>query len=63
MDADLKLIAESRVESPLNEWPEHNDYHSRTIMGNWLFDYACLRCWLERVATEKLKEKQKNDKT
>lgn len=52
MDANLHLVAKARVGDPMNTWPDHNRYHSRTIMGNWLFDHACLRCWLEQVATE-----------
>lgn len=59
MDTDLESIARSRVDSPLSEWPDHNNYHRRTIMMNWLFDYDCLRCWLERVATEKLQADKK----
>ncbi len=53
-DVNLELIAKSRVDDPLNTWPDHTSCHSRTLMGNFLFDYYCLRCWLERVATEKL---------
>jgi hypothetical protein len=56
MESDLEAIARSRVDSPLKDWPDHNDYHRRTLLGNWLFDYACLRCWLEKITAEKLKE-------
>lgn len=58
-EADLELIARSRWRDPLNTWPQHNTYHRRTIMSNWLFDYDCLRCWLERVATENLQDMAK----
>lgn len=57
-DANLKLIAEAHVDDPLNTWPQHNAYHSRTLLGDWLFDFYCLRCWLEEVATKRLVRKQ-----
>lgn len=58
MEANLRLIAENRVNDPLNTWPDHNSYHTRTLMGNWLFDHYCLRCQLERVATEQLEKQE-----
>lgn len=53
-DVNLHAIAESRVDQPLNTWPEHNKGHSSTLMGNFLWDFHCLRCWLEKIASEKL---------
>lgn len=52
IEANLHLVAKSRVLDPLNTWPDHIRRHRITIMGNWLFDHDCLRCWLEQVATE-----------
>jgi hypothetical protein len=57
-DANLKLIAESRADDPLNTWPDHTHAHSRTLLGNFLWDFHCLRCWLEKVATERLEAKK-----
>lgn len=62
MEANLELIARARAADPLSSWPDHNNYHRRTILGNWLFDYACLRCWLERVATESLQQKAEDER-
>lgn len=53
MESNLELIAQRRIDDPMHTWPDHNRCHRMTIMNNWLFDYDCLRCWLERVATEK----------
>lgn len=50
---NCEAIARSRVGDPMNTWPEHMTGHRITLLGNRLFDYDCLRCWLERVATEK----------
>lgn len=55
-EKNLKLIAEARCSDPLNTWPQHIEQHRITIMGNPLFDFECLRCWLERVETERLKK-------
>lgn len=57
-DRDLHLIAQHRWQDPLNTWPDHNGCHRRTLLGEWLFDFACLRCWLEKVATEQLRKRQ-----
>lgn len=57
-EANLKLIAESRVDDPLNTWPDHIRGHRITLLGNPLFDHLCLRCWLEKVATEKLEARK-----
>lgn len=56
---NLELIAKDRVDRPLNEWPDHTGAHARTLMGSFLFDYNCLRCWLEKVATEKIQGARK----
>lgn len=56
MDIELERVARWRVSDPMNTWPEHRRGHRITLLGNPLFDYECLRCWLERVATEKAKE-------
>lgn len=56
-DVNLKLIAEDRVDRPLSEWPAHRVGHSRTLMGEPLWDWHCLRCWMEEIATERLKAK------
>lgn len=50
---NLKLVAEEHLDDPLNTWPDHTDCHRRTLLGNWLFDGMCLRCWLERLASER----------
>lgn len=55
----LRAIAEKHIDDPLNTWPAHEDYHNRTIMHARLFDEQCLRCWLERLAGEKI-EAEKN---
>lgn len=57
-DINLQAIAEARVSDPLNTWPEHRRGHRCTLMGKPLFDYDCLRCWLEKVASEQLAEKK-----
>lgn len=53
--ADLRAIAKARVSDPMNTWPDHNTYHRRTILKNWLEDENCLRCHLEAVAAEQAK--------
>jgi len=37
-------------------WPEHDQYHKRTILGNRLFDFQCVRCWLEQKAAKQIQE-------
>ena len=59
MTANLRLIAEDRVDRPLSEWPDHNKNHTRTLAGDFLQDFHCLRCWLEEVATERLIQEDK----
>jgi len=46
----LEVIARYRWHEPLSTWPAHNENHKTTLAGNSLFDDACLRCWLERIA-------------
>lgn len=53
---NLRAIAEAHVDEPLNKWPDHTAAHERTLMGAFLIDYNCLRCHLEMVATERIKE-------
>jgi hypothetical protein len=48
----LEVIARNRWHEPLVTWPAHDENHKTTIMGTKIFDDGCLRCWLERVATE-----------
>lgn len=55
---NLRLIAEQRYTDPLNTWPDHTRTHRSTILGNFLEDEYCLRCHLERVAAEKIRETQ-----
>ncbi len=57
MEVNLRVIAETRYTDPMNTWPDHNDVHRRTILGNWIPDECCLRCQLEQVATEKYNAK------
>jgi hypothetical protein len=40
----LKTIVEGKVNSPLNEWPDHIKRHTKTLMGKFLFDFSCFRC-------------------
>ncbi len=55
---NLRAVAEARADDPLNTWPDHTACHARTLMGNFLQDYHCLRCHLEQVATERAKSRQ-----
>jgi hypothetical protein len=56
MSVNLKEIAESRVNDPMNTWPDHTRSHAVTLMGNFLWDFHCLRCWIEEVATDKARK-------
>lgn len=53
----IQAIAKDAVDKPLNEWPDHTKAHESTLMGAFLFDYCCIRCWLERYKGEKLENK------
>ncbi len=62
---NIRLIAETRYKDLMNTWPDHNDYHRRTILGVTLGDEQCLRCQLENVASReyaKVKEEPKDEK-
>lgn len=55
-NVNLRAIAEAHVDDPLNTWPDHTNCHARTLTGNFLWDFYCLRCWLEQIATDRLKD-------
>lgn len=55
---DILLVAKNRMGDPLNTWPDHISCHRRTIMGAMLHDYVCLRCVLEQVSADMIKEDQ-----
>lgn len=55
MQVNLELIAQARIDDPMNTWPDHRRGHRCTIMGAPLFDYDCLRCHLEAAATKKVR--------
>jgi len=48
----LEIIARNRWHEPLATWPIHDENHKTTIFGSKVFDLDCLRCWVEKVATE-----------
>lgn len=52
---DLKILAKSHIQDNLNTWPQHNQKH---VQGSFLFDYYCLRCWLEKLAAEECKNRR-----
>lgn len=61
--SNLRLVAESLVHKPMNTWPAHNDFHRKNLhpfagskYGELYWDEECLRCQLERVATENASE-------
>jgi hypothetical protein len=56
-EPNLRLIAEARAHEPMSTWPDHIQRHRITIMHNPLFDHLCLRCWLERISSERLSAK------
>jgi hypothetical protein len=58
--SNLRKVAESKVNEPMNSWPLHNDFHRKNLhpfsgskYGELYWDEECLRCQLERVASEK----------
>jgi hypothetical protein len=51
---NLQIIAREHIRDPLNTWPQHIKRHRITLLGEWLFDYDCLRCWMERLETDRL---------
>ncbi len=59
-EVNLEAVARARVDDPMNTWPDHIQRHRITLMGNFLWDHLCLRCQLERVATEQTKETAKS---
>ena len=62
---DLYKVAESKVNEPMNTWPDHIEFHRRnlhpfagSLAGNMYFDETCLRCQLERAAEAAIKQNQ-----
>lgn len=54
--SDIKIIAKARYKDSMATWPQHNDYHRKTIMGAPLGDELCLRCALESVAADEYRK-------
>jgi hypothetical protein len=61
----VKEIAEARYQEPMSSWPDHNNFHRRNThpfsgskYGEMFFDEECLRCQLERVSSENIKDKK-----
>jgi hypothetical protein len=50
-DEGLRAIAKQRYTDPMSSWPQHEPLHLRTLYGARMFDYECLRCHLEEVAS------------
>lgn len=62
--SNLSVLAKVKCKEPMNTWPQHNDFHRRNLhvfsgsrYGELYFDEECLRCQLEKAATEKVKGK------